>query len=183
MKFLLNYVNKKMTFADQKRWIIFYCCVGFPLGYLFSQVISLWLLSWEKYNFTIGNLLYNILFNFIIFSPILIAFFKNRKKYKELINTINKDESDKINIKLKCIFDYGYIKGDNDYIRNEIYDIQFLIPGNEKPQRKLTYDDDLYVPSEYKYPHKLKTIINKFDISSIKIDRKRKLKKLYEKQN
>lgn len=183
MKFLLNFVNKKMTFADQKRWIIFYCCVGFPLGYLFSQLLSVLVISWEKYNFTISNLLYNIIFNFLIFSPILIAFFKNKKKYKKLLTIINNEDGDKINIKLKCIFDYGYIKSDKEFIKNEIYDIQYLIGGNEKPKRKLTYNDDLYVPSEYKYPHKLKTIINKFDISSIKIDRKRKLKKLYAKQN
>lgn len=158
---MLKFINKKYTFHDQNGFLLSYIIIGAPVGYVITQII-LMLSNWDKYIFKIENLIFTFTFHLLIISPLIFNFFKNNKKYKNLIKKIDNQNK---SIKIKFLYDYdkftineSYIlekEGEYFYIKNKDKKLFFMAYGNE-----------------------LKDFINKFEIDDIKYKRLQKLNRL-----
>ena len=167
---MLRLLNKYSVFGSQKRYLLSLLFFGLPFGFLIGEGLKIWTKSWATYHFNIGNLLFTIFFDLIIFSPLIINYFIQMKKKKLLTERYyNKTLIHKV----KAIFDYKEFKKgelyeievDNFFANNDKKLCFFVIPTNNFPRIA-----NMKVLDE---------IINKFElVDNIREQRRKKLKKL-----
>lgn len=181
---LLTYMNRKMTAGSQSSYIHGYLLVGIPVGYGSTEILKMTVIyGWEKYNFSVGNLMSSLIFNGLIALPFIINYIRNRKKYKSILKKIE-DKSIK-SYKVKAVFDY------DNFEKGKLYTFQVLEDDTEltiSNWKKITNNfvkmfpkkdrNILLVSDDQNSIHLLKNIINKFELDDIKEERMRKLKKL-----
>jgi hypothetical protein len=162
---LLNLIDKWWTFDSQKNYLFSFLFIGLPFGYFFTQGLLIVLKGWYKYHFDIFNMLFLILFDCLIVSPIIINYFRHKNKYNDILKKLySKHLEEKNTVKVKAKFNYeSFIKGQSYYLELANYDL--LI-------------DNIYIIDEKNYYHSLKRLINKFELDDIKEQRKLKLEKL-----
>lgn len=164
MRFL-RYIDSKFTLYDQKAYIISFIFFGVPLGYSFVQIMTILISGWEKYHFSMYNLIGNLTTNFLILSPFLINYIRHTKRFKKIYKKVI--ENSKNVYRVKALFTYSpFIKGSYYEICKDSYIMNF-----DKKNIIFIIDDN-----KKQYP--IKNIINKFELDDIKEDRLRKLKKL-----
>ena len=161
MKFF-NLIDKWWTFGTQKSYLFSFFFIGLPFGYCFSQGILIVSKGWDKYNFNIFNMLFLILFDCLIVSPLIINYFRHKNKYKDILKKMYSYHLKENTVKVKAKFNYkSFIKGQSYYL--ELTD---------------SLKDIIYIIDEKNYYHSLKELINKFELDDIKTQRKLKLQKL-----
>jgi len=161
MKFL-RYIDKKITFASQKRWLMSYLFIGIPISYLFTQTLMIVSLGWSEYKlqFDIVNPFIVLFFNLLIISPFIINYFIHTKKYNNLKKHFGTDKE----VKVKSLFDFDtFVKGES-YI---IYSDSFMFNSGMDKRTILLVSN-----------YTLKNIVNRFELDDIKEQRLKKLKKL-----
>jgi len=80
MRFL-NWIDKKFTYREQKRYLISFLCFGVPFGYIFAQTIGIFVKGWSEYHFSIWNLFFTIIFDLLLVSPLIINCIKPKVRY------------------------------------------------------------------------------------------------------
>ena len=174
---LINFINKKTTFSQQRRMIKAFF-IGGVIGSIVTQIILYFFVNLEyNINKLIFNIIFSIVFNFIIASPLIFAYIKNRIKYINLIY--------KIRLKLLsgAFPDTTISPLDTGISVKVIYDFQKLLKG-EVYEVGIMPTSIFYKTSFVAYIHGkytklyLEDFINKFDIVDIKEERRRKLNKI-----
>jgi len=162
---ILKYIDRKITFIDQIRYLKSYLFFGAPLGYICVEFTKYLCLSNYKFNF--GQLIISIIVNLLIASPLIINYYKHTKKYNKISKKIQENEKNEKITKCKALFDY------KSFIKGEHYEIDGVFNWTFLPEKDLAYVLD---NNERRYI--LKNVINKFDLDDIKEERLKKLKKL-----
>lgn len=175
MRFL-KFLDKKLSWKQQKDYLFFYLMFGLPFGYLGGQGISIWINGWNTYHFDIHGVIFQIVFGLLISTPLIINYFHHIKKYKLIIKRYLDDEADNLRFhlrwkpsiyKVKCIIDY------KEFVKNESYELQIIDNGVKKAKYSMM------VINNKGWSYDLKDFINKFEmIDTIKEERKKKLKRL-----
>lgn len=164
---LLRYIDRKFTLYDQTAYMVSFIFFGMPIGYIFSQIVSILIHSWDKYHFSVYNLLGNMITNLVILTPIIINYIRHSRKYNKIYNKVTeKTNNNKVKVKVKALYDYS------SFIKGQSYEVvdEYFIMNNDKKAMLFIIDNQRTFP--------MKNIINKFELDDIKEDRMRKLKKL-----
>jgi hypothetical protein len=159
---LLNYIDKKFSYNAQRRFTIS-LPIGAVVGYLLAEGMTLLIKGWQKYNFNLGGLIFEIFLWLIILSPFIYNRFKYEAKYKKILEKVKTKENNFV----KAKFDYDYFK------KGQTYSISL-------------YNDNLYINTVKGWGksgytsnfHDFKGVVNKFEYDDLKEERLKKLKRL-----
>ena len=180
---LLNYFDKRYTLTEQKRFISSFLLFGMPIGYTFSQLIGILLISWDKYHFSYFNLFFTFIFDLLFCSPLIINYIRHIRRYNKIIKRLNYlkpiESESKNKFSVKALYDYRKFKKGESYFINifDLYKTKLIAPKWKQLRFAKMSDNFIYIENEYDI-HFLGEVINKFELNDIKEERRKKLEKL-----
>lgn len=113
---MLKFLNKNSIFKEQKGFLVIFFTLGFPIGYLITQGLIILSKSWAAYHFSPINFVGTLVVDFILILPLIINYFKCKKKYKSILNKHLQNKNNSYQV--KALFNY------NNFIKGQTYKIQ-----------------------------------------------------------
>lgn len=188
---LLKIIDKKFDFSTQRRYLISFLFFGVPVGYLMGQGISIWTKGWDKYNFSIGSLLFSLSIDLLIMSPLIVNYFIQRKKFNLIIKKFHKTICEQSQSTRPIGLQTSTLKvkaslPSKEFKEGEVYDIQILshtyaVSKWYRPNTLFLNSCDILIINKNKWrsTNNFYDIINKFElVDSLKEERKKKLERL-----
>lgn len=155
---MIKYINKKLLYSTQRSLVINFVYLGTPIGYIVSQIMFIIKDTWEVYEFSLFTIIFHFVFCISISLPIIIAYFKNKKKKKKIWKMVMDDNK---NVTIKFTNEHFNAKiGDIFTLKSDNFSSNFIY---------VVVKSDIYFLNE---------IISKIEIDDLAMNRKRKLKKL-----
>jgi len=168
---LLNYLDRKFEFSKQKNYLFGYLFFGYPFSYmLIHAILYIWIEKDTLFIDMVYDFIRNFIFNILIVSPLIINYFRYKKKYNHIVNKIHENYLNG-NFCVKAKFDFKEFK------KNQSYPLDYYT------LKRISKKTPIFVLTNgaYNRTYLLKNYINKFELDDIKEERLKKLKKLKKK--
>ena len=175
---LLKFIDNKLSFDRQRSYLISFLFFGVPIGGL-----TIWSKGWDKYNFSISSLIFSLIMDLMIASPLIINYIRQIKKYNLIVK---KFHNKTLSFRVKAKMSFSLSLNSSEFVKDRMYEIQvfdetYIHKVWHHPNTWFHSDFDIVIICDNKWRSTTNffDVINRFEIvDNLKEERKKKLERL-----